>query len=61
MLEKQTVEIIILVLLKHQLIQEQVIAQAIYDYTKASNYLVMLPAIGYAVKVPWSRSSYENF
>lgn len=39
MLEKQIVEIIILVLLKHQLIQEQ----------------VMLPAIGYAVKAPLKR------
>lgn len=66
MLEKQIVGIIILVLLKHQLIQEQVTAQAVYDYTKgaldisknptkASNYLVMLPAIGYAVKAPLKR------
>lgn len=51
------------------------VAQAIYDYTKgaldisknptkASNYLIMLPAIGYAVKAPLKRggrSSYENF
>lgn len=68
MLEKQIVGIIILVLLKHQLIQEQVTpaAQAVYDYTKgaldisknptkASNYLVMLPVMGYAVKVPLKR------
>ena len=71
MLEKQIVGIITLVLLKHQLIQEQgyalaPAAQAVYDYTKgaldisknptkASNYLVMLPAIGYAVKAPLKR------
>ena len=60
MLEKQIVGIIILVLLEHQLIQLQ------HDYTKgaldisrnptkASNYLLMLPAIGYAVKAPLKR------
>lgn len=42
------------------------VAQAMYDYTKgaldisknptkASNYLVMLPAIGYAMKAPLKR------
>ena len=67
MLEKQIVGIIILILLKHQLIQEQApAAQAVYDYTKgaldisknptkASNYLVMLPVMGYAVKAPLKR------
>ena len=67
MLEKQIVGIIILVLLKHQFNSGigyalAPAAQAVYDYTKgaldisknptkASNYLVMLPAIGYAVKL----------
>lgn len=68
---KQIVGIIILVLLKHQLIREQVMLQlqllrqymiilkVLLDIsknpTKASNYLVMLPAIGYAVKAPLKR------
>lgn len=71
MLEKQIVGII--VLLKHQLGYALALAaQAIYDYTKgaldisknptkASNYLVMLPVMGYASFKTWSRSSYENF
>ena len=71
MLEKQIVGIIILVLLKALVNSGigyalAPAAQAVYDYTKgaldisknptkASNYLVMLPAIGYAVKAPLKR------
>lgn len=64
MLEKQIVGIIILVLVNSGIGYALApAAQAVYDYTKgaldisknptkASNYLLMLPAIGYAVKAP---------